>query len=167
MRIRNKTILVLNVVAYALILLPLKQLHLFDENYSTLSLNTRGYLYLFITGIVTGFIMAYETYHINNKNYAILMFLSLFCGTMIPHHVPYNLQGNLHLIFAYSGFTVMMIVTFMNILKKYNRYLINIYFLLIFELIFIYMHYGMINTIIEITIMTFNMFVNFYLYNKD
>ena len=166
MRIDSRKFSIVNLIAYVLFLLPLGRLDLFKENYSTLSLDTRGYFYLLFLGIVIGLLLAYETYHINNKEMATGMFLSLFLGTVIPHHIPYDLQGNLHLLFAYLGFAGIMSITFMNLIRYNNQYLINMYFLSLFSLAFLYMHYGMVNTLMEVIIMTLNLFVNYLLYKK-
>ena len=156
----------LNLIAYILFLLPIRRLDLFKENYSTLSLDTRGYLYLVFLGMIIGLLMAYETYFINGKQLAMIMFFSLFLGTIIPHHVPYNLQGNMHLLFSYIGFAGMMSITFVNLLKYDQQYLANMYFLSLFEFGFIYMQYGMVNTILEIVIMTMCMMFNYLVYRK-
>lgn len=166
MPISSKKLLLINIIAYILFLLPIGILDMFKENYSTLSLDTRGYLYLVFLGIITGLLMAYETYFINGKEMAIAMFFSLFIGTIIPHHVPYNLQGNMHLLFSYIGFAGMMIITFMNLLKSNNQYLTNMYFLSLFEFGFMYMQYGMVTTMLEIVIMSMCLLFNFILYKK-
>ena len=166
MQISSKKLLFINIVVYGLFLLPLIRLNLFNENYSTLSLDTRGYFYLLFLGIITGFVMSYETLNINDRKYAYLMFFSLLLGTVVPHHVPYDLQGNIHLFLSYAGFAGMMTVTYLNILGSSNEYLMNMYFLLLIELGFIYMQYGMVNTLMEIIIMSFNLFINFLLYKK-
>ena len=167
MKIRNsKIILIINLIVYMLFLLPIRKLNMFTENYSTLSLDTRGYLYLLFLGIIIGLLLAYETYFINGKMMAILMFFSLVLGTIIPHHVPYDIQGNMHLLFAYIGFAGMMSITYMNLLKQSNQYLINMYFLSFFEFGFIYMQYGMVTTVLEIVIMSMVMMFNYLVYKK-
>ena len=139
---------------------------MFKENYSTLSLDTRGYLYLFFLGVIIGLLLAYETYFINGKVLAIAVFFSLVLGTVIPHHVPYDLQGNVHLLLAYIGFAGMMSITYVNLLKQNNQYLTNMYFLSFFEFGFIYMQYGMVNTMLEIVIMSMVMLFNYLVYKK-
>ena len=158
--------MIVNLIFYGLFLLPLRRLDLFKENYSTLSLETRGYFYLLLLGIGIGFLMAYETYHISGRKIAAIMFFSLVLGTVIPHHVPYDFQGNMHLLFAYLGFAGMMSVTFMNLIITSNLHLINIYFLSIFILGLLYMLYGMVNTLMEVLIMSLNMYINYLLYKK-
>ena len=164
--ISAKKILIINVIVYILFLLPISRLDMFKENYSTLSLDTRGYLYLFFLGVIIGLLLAYETYFINGKILAISMFFTLVLGTVIPHHVPYDLQGNVHLLFAYIGFTGMMSITYVNLLKQNNQYLTNMYFLSFFEFGFIYMQYGMVNTMLEIVIMSMVMLFNYLVYKK-
>ena len=164
--ISTKKILIINVIVYILFLLPISRLDMFKENYSTLSFDTRGYLFLFFLGVIIGLLLAYETYFINGKILAIAMFFSLVLGTVIPHHVPYDLQGNMHLIFAYIGFAGMMSITYVNLLKQNNQYLTNMYFLSFFEFGFIYMQYGMVNTMLEIVIMSMVMLFNYLVYKK-
>lgn len=158
--------MIVNLIFYGLFLLPLRRLDLFKENYSTLSLETRGYFYLLLLGIGIGFLIAYETYYISGRKMAEFMFFSLALGTVIPHHVPYDLQGNMHLLFAYLGFAGMMSVTFMNLIITSNLHLINIYFLSIFILGLLYMRYGMVNALMEVLIMSLNMYINYLLYKK-
>ncbi|MBO7677058.1 MAG: hypothetical protein J6S49_06055 [Erysipelotrichaceae bacterium] len=153
-------------IVYILFLLPAGYLDLFHENYSTLSLDTRGYFYLLFLGIITGTLLSYETSLINTKRTGWLMFLSLVLGTLIPHHVPYDLQGNLHLLFAYGGFVIMMVITYMNIYRIYDQNLLNIYYFIIFICAILYIRYGMVNTLCEIIIMTFTMIINFILIEK-
>ena len=164
--ISAKKILIINVIVYILFLLPISRLDMFKENYSTLSLDTRGYLYLFFLGVIIGLLLAYETYFINGKVLAIAIFFSLVLGTVIPHHVPYDLHGNVHLFFAYIGFAGMMSITYVNLLKQNNQYLTNMYFLSFFEFGFIYMQYGMVNTMLEIVIMSMVMLFNYLVYKK-
>ncbi|MBR3250467.1 MAG: hypothetical protein IKF80_02040 [Erysipelotrichaceae bacterium] len=167
MKIRKtKKILIINLIVYILFLLPVSRLDMFKENYSTLSLDTRGYLYLLFLGILIGLLLGYETYFISGRNMAITIFASLVLGTIIPHHVPYDLQGNLHLLFSYTGFAGMMSITYINLLKQNNQYLINMYFLSFFEFAFIYMQYGMVTTVLEIVIMSMVLLFNYLAYKK-
>ena len=160
---RNNLVLILNIIVSILFLLPVKQLNLFNENYSTLSLSTRGYLYVLFLGILIGLLLAYETKHITNAVNALLIFLSLLTGTCIPHHVPYNLQGNLHMLFAYSGFAGLVIITLLNCkIKKYR----DIYLLFIFIAILLYIKFGMVNTLSEIIVMFSSLIINLFLYSK-
>ena len=72
----------------------------------------------------------------------------------------------MHLLFAYIGFAGMMSITYMNLLKKSNQYLINMYFLSFFEFGFIYIQYGMVTTVLEIVIMSMVMMFNYLVYKK-
>ncbi|MBQ1306803.1 MAG: hypothetical protein IIZ64_03245 [Erysipelotrichaceae bacterium] len=166
MRIRNKQLYILNVVAAVLLLIPLGRLQLFNENYSTLSLNTRGYLYLLMTGILCGLTLAYETSAIGGKKRAVWIFLGLFLGTLIPHHYPYDLQGNIHLFLAYSGFCIMIGVTYLNLFQSYRKRLTNIYVLSLAAAFVLYLQAGMVNTLSELIIMSATLGVNLLLYIK-
>lgn len=157
MRTRNKLVLI-NVLEAILFILPAFKLDLFKENYSTLSLNTRGYLYVLFLGISIGLLFSYETKIIKNKKNAILIFLSLLVGTIIPHHVPYNLQGNLHLLFAYIGFIGLASLSIINIF--YNKKLLSFYLLSLSFAVLIYMDSGMVNTLSEVIVMLSSMIVN-------
>ena len=162
---RNNLVTILNIIETVLFLLPVSILNLFTENYSTLSLTTRGYLYVLFLGISIGFLLAYETMKIsNNSVYSLVIFMSLLLGTCIPHQVPYRIQGNIHLIFAYIGFAGLVTITVLNCkIKKYR----DIYLLFIFISILIYLKYGMVNTLSEIIVMLSTLFINYYLYIKD
>ena len=166
MRTRNKLVLILNPLVYLLFLFPVRQLDLFKENYSTLSLNTRGYLYLFFLGIITGGLMGYETFSFAQKKRGIALFVSMLIGTMIPHHVPYNIQGNLHLIFGYLGFFGLMSITYLNVFEYGNKKLMNLYMIGVLISILLYIRYQMVTTLFEVIIMADCMFVNMYLYLK-
>lgn len=159
----NKLIIFLNLIVAVLLLVPVSELNLFEENYSTLSLTTRGYLYVLMLGILIGMLLGYETKIISNKVNGLCMFLSLIIGTIIPHHVPYNLQGNLHLLFAYIGFAGLVITTIINCrIKKYR----DIYLLFIFIGIILYLKFGMVTTISEIVVMIGTLFTNLLLVLK-
>ena len=80
---------------------------------------------LFI-GIIMGLLLGYETYVINNLKYGFIMFIALLIGVIVPHHYPYDLQGNIHLLLAYIGSFVSILITYMNIMKYNNRTLQNI-----------------------------------------
>ena len=155
---RNRLVIILNVIVSILFIIPTFKLNLLNENYSTLSLTTRGYLYVLFLGIIIGSLLSYETYIISkNKIRSLIMFLSLLVGTIIPHHVPYNLQGNLHLLFAYIGFTGMAISTIINI--KSTKYY-NVYLLFLVLAVTFYLKCGMVNTISEVIVMLSSLYFN-------
>lgn len=154
----KRTLILSNIILIILLLIPLNKIDLFNENYSTLSLTTRGYLYVLFFGIFSGVVLSYETYLINNnKKRSLFMFLSLFIGTIIPHHIPYNIQGNLHLLFAYVGFFGLVVITFINLTNKNSK---EIYLLLIMLSVVIYFYCGMVNTLSEIIVMVFSLMFN-------
>ena len=155
---RNSLVTILNIIETVIFLLPISKLNLFTENYSTLSLTTRGYLYVLFLGIVIGILLARETYIITkNITNSILMFLSLLIGTIIPHHVPYNLQGNLHLLFAYLGFVGLAILTIIN--TKYSKYS-KYYIMCLLISVLIYLKCGMVNTLSEVIVMLSSLAIN-------
>ena len=163
MKIQRKLINSLNLISIVLFLIPIFKLDLYQENYSTLSLSTRGYLYVLMLGVLIGSLLGLETSIITSKRNGILMFLSLLIGTVIPHHIPYNLQGNLHLLFAYIGFAGISILTILNIKEIKIK---NIYFLCLFLSITFYLKCGMVNTISEVIVMISTIIINYYLYIK-
>ena len=166
MKINSKFIVIFNLLIFFLFLLPSGKLDLFEENYSTLSLNARGYFFLLFLGISCGSIMAYETSFISGKRNALLLFVGLLMGTVVPHHVPYDLQGNLHLIFAYTGFFLLILVTYINSLYNTDPICRNILILMIAAVAMMYMRYMMVNTVSEIIIMMICMGINLFLYLK-
>ena len=166
MRIRNRLVCILNIIAVAMLLLPLGRLQLFNENYSTLSLNTRGYLYLLATGVLSGLTLALETLSISNRKRGILIFLGLFLASIIPHHYPYDAQGNIHLFLAYAGFCLMTGITCLNRLQSYRKTLINLYVLSLTAALTLYLKAGMVNTLSELIIMFSTLGINLFLYIK-
>ena len=159
MKIKRK-LLISNIVCTILFLLPVKELNLLNQNYSTLSLTTRGYLYDLFLGIIIGLLLYYENKLIHNK-YAILMPISLLVGVIIPHHIPYNLQGNLHLLFAYIGFFGLLTLTYL--ISFNNKKCRNLLTISLVVSILIYIRCGMVNTLSEIIVMLTIMFINLYL----
>ena len=160
-KITNNLVIISNVVLSILFIIPAFKLNLFDENYSTLSLTTRGYLFNLVLGILIGILLGYETYYISSKKNSLIIFMSLLIGTIIPHHVPYNFQGNLHLIFAYIGFFGLVSISLFNCKLSKVR---NMYLMLLSVAIFIYLRCGMVNTLSEVIVMISTLFVNMYNY---
>ena len=167
MRIRNRLICILNVIVAVMLFLPLGRLQLFNENYSTLSLNTRGYLYLLVTGVLCGLTLAYETLTVSNRKRSVLIFLGLFLASVVPHHYPYDAQGNIHLFLAYAGFSMMTVATYLNLFQSYRKSLINIYTLSLTAAFALYLKAGMVNTLSELIIMSATLGVNLILYIKN
>ncbi len=151
--------------AMVLLVMPLFVLDLFHENYSTLSLTTKGYFYVLVMGIVFALVLGYETYHLNRK-YWLYIFIASIAGTIVPHHVPYNLQGNIHLILAYLSFGVIAFITYMNVFTHYNRNLMNGFTLMLCILVICFMKFMMINIVAELFAMMYVLFANMYLYYK-
>lgn len=160
---RNKLIVFINLVITIFFLAPVRKISLLNENYSTLSLDTRGYLYVLSLGIVIGLLLAYETLKNSNRLVSITIFLSLLIGVIVPHQVPYGIRGNIHLLFAYLGFAGLVICTILNCkIKKYR----DIYLLFIFSAVLIYLKYGMVNALSEIIVMLGTLFVNLIIFIK-
>ncbi len=160
---RSGKLILINLLVYILFLLPLRRLDLYKENYSTLSLHTKGYLFLLFLGIITGALMGYETYKISGKRNGIILFVSMVLGTCIPHEVPYHLRGNMHLLFAYTGGFVLICMTYINLMRKYKKHLKEIFEFVLLLCFLIYMRYMMVNTLIEVLLMSVCMFINFIL----
>ena len=165
MRINSKIIAIFNLLVLGLLLLPLRQLDLFCENYSTLSLKTEGYLYLLFLGVMCGILCGYETMKIHSARNGIIVFFSLLSGVLIPHHVPYDLQGNLHLLLAYLSASVFTAMTFLNIQKDMRHPLLyGILMLGACAAAVSYMQAMMVNCLSELVLMSVLLFINFYLY---
>lgn len=162
-RNNNSLVILLNVIVTVLFLLQVTKLDLFSENYSTLSLTTRGYLYVLSLGIIIGILLGYETAKVSNAFRGLLMFGFMLIGVIIPHHVPYNLQGNLHLMCAYIGFAGLVTITFLNCRIKKLR---DLYILPLFVAILIYLKYGMVNTLSEVIVMLSSLLINLLCYVK-
>ena len=165
MRISNKTVIFWNLAVLIQFLLPLKKLDLFQENYSTLSLNRSGYLYLLTLGISIGILCAYETMHIHSERNGYLVFFSLILGVIVPHHVPYDFQGNLHLLFAYLSASAFTALTYLNIQKDMcHPKLFGILMLGITAAILSCLKAGMVGSLSEAILMCTLLFINCYLY---
>ncbi|MCR4855183.1 MAG: hypothetical protein K5908_03350 [Erysipelotrichaceae bacterium] len=166
MQTRTKLILC-NILTVILFLLPVIELDLFKENYSTLSLQTRGYLFLLFLGILTGSVMAYETFHISGRKNARILLMAMILGTIVPHHVPYDLQGNIHLFLAYVSFFVLICITYFNTMFSTKMRYRNIMIFCLLSVSLLYMRYMMINTLCEIIIMLCCMGIDLSLYLKQ
>ena len=172
MKIKQKQINNISLLVIAVIFIAVStRLDLFKENYSTLSLSTKGYFLFLFMGLLAGIVLAYNTYLISGKKYALLMFIALLLGTIIPHDITYNLQGNLHLLNAYLGFVLMEVVMFINVYKysfiNYKKSKTISYILIISLIIAFlsYTRYMCVNTLSELIVMLTNLFV-VYLINK-
>lgn len=172
MKIKQKQINNISLLVIAVIFIAVStRLDLFKENYSTLSLSTKGYFLFLFMGLLAGIVLAYNTYLISGKKYALLMFIALLLGTIIPHDITYNLQGNLHLLNAYLGFVLMEVVMFINVYKysfiNYKKSKTISYILIISLIIAFlsYTRYMCVNTLSELVVMLTNLFV-VYLINK-
>ncbi len=117
-------------------------------------------MFLFFLGIVTGLLMGYETVRISGRKIGILMFLCLILGTCIPHEVPYHLRGNLHLLFAYAGGFGMSAITLLNLYRRFDKRLQDLYVFLLFLCFLLYLRFMMVNTLIEILLMSTCLFCN-------
>ena len=166
MKTRDKILLIINIIFLVLFLIPLRYLDLYKENYSTLSLNTRGYLYLLFLGIFAGMILGYETYVISNWKRAFIIFISVLMGVIIPHHYPYDLQGNIHLFLANLGFILLIATVFINIWYSYDSRILTFFILSLLASLVFYLRYAMVNTISEIIIMSSCLMISYYLYLK-
>ena len=168
MRIRrNNKILFINLLVWVLFLLPTLKLDLLKENYSTLSLHTKGYLFLLFLGILTGSLMGYETYKISSKKNGIYLFLCMVLGTCIPHEVPYHLRGNLHLLFAYIGGFVLIALTYVNLYKRNDIRRISLFHFVLLFCFLIYMRHMMVNTLIEVVLMSICLYLNYVSFQQN
>ena len=104
--------------------------------------------------------MGYETCKISGKRNGLLMFLCLVLGTCIPHEVPYHLRGNLHLLFAYAGGFGMSAITLLNLYRRFDKRLQDLYVFLLFLCFLLYLRFMMVNTLIEILLMIASLFCN-------
>ena len=141
----------------------MSKLDLFKENYSTLSLNTRGYFYLLFIGTLIGLILYYETRKLNKK-YSLIILISMIIGVIVPHHVPYNLQGNIHLLFSYTSSFIVISITLSNIFRFIK--LTNTFIFGVFIAILSIFRYSMVSTLCEVILMSFILFCNLYAYIK-
>ena len=97
--------------------------------------------------------MAYETSLIAGRKAGLIVFAAMFLGTMIPHHVPYDFQGDLHLLLAYTGFFVLILSTYRNTFLAGKDLYGRVLMLVLCAAVLLYMRYMMVNTLAEIIIM--------------
>ena len=91
----------------------------------------------------------------------------MILGTIVPHHVPYNFQGDLHLFLAYTSFFVLIVITYFNAMHRNNPLYRNLLFLSLFASFLLYLHYLMVNTLIEILIMLTCLSIDLFLCLKS
>ena len=166
MRITVKIIRALNFLMAVLFVLPLFRLDLFKENYSTLSFDTRGYLYLLLLGLSSGFLLAYETAMIAGRKKGILMFVTMMIGVIVPHHYPYDLQGNIHLLLAYLSFAMLIILTFSNITMAHCRKLYDLLYFMLGLVAMLYIRFAMVTALSELIIILVSLYLNYQCYTK-
>jgi len=166
----NKIVKIANFLLVTAYLVVASTLDPFKENYSTLSLEVKGYLLFVALGILTGLLLGYETLRINGKNQAIIMFLALLIGTVVPHNISYNLQGNLHMFNAYGGFTIMMIINLSNLYKCYflnykkSKHLFLVLMFAFLIALYFYLDKMMVNTVSEVLIICATLYDNYQMY---
>ena len=158
MKINNRLLIILNLFVYVIFLFIGKDLDPFTENYSTLSLNSKSYLLLLVCGILIGLLLAYETSIIKNKSIGLIMFVLMLMGVIIPHHVPYNFQGNMHLLFGYISCFGVTALTYYNI--YHDSTLRSILISAITMMLVTYMKYMMVTTAGEFALMSAIMLCN-------
>lgn len=169
MKIRKRIIRYAILIVACMYLLIASKLELFLENFSTLSLTTKGYLLFLFMGIVTGILNYIVTLKVSSKKHAIIVFMSLLIGTIMPHDISYNLQGNLHMFNAYLGFVGLEIITYINIynyslINKKTNYLKLIFIFCLFMAIYLYSLRMFVNTLAELIIILSNLFILFVIY---
>jgi len=171
MRIKrnNRLAIILTIIDICLFVIVSSKLDLHYENYSTLSLTTKGYFIFLFMGVITGFTLAYETRFISNLKHGIIIFLALLIGTIIPHDISYGLQGNLHLLNAYGGFFMLVYVSFVNIYYygltnlKQSRIICFIYLLCICLAIYLYMDKLFVSTLCELIVIISTLLLDLFL----
>lgn len=91
----------------------------------------------------------------------------MIIGVIIPHHIPYNLQGNMHLICAYIGLVGIVSITYINIYNSIRfRKLLSIYSFCLFCALLVFLKVNMVNSLSEIIVMLSTLFINNFLYKK-
>lgn len=166
MRISNRKIIFINLLTAVLFLAAAAKQDLLQENYSTLSLHTKGYFILLGLGILTGALMGYETMRISGRKSGAIQFFSLLAGTIVPHEFPYRFRGHIHLLLAYAGGFGLLAITFFNLLHDSRNCLRSVFALSVTAAVLLYMKYMMVNTLSEIVIMLMCMYVNLAVYLK-
>ena len=88
------------------------------------------------------------------------MFITMMIGVIIPHHYPYDLQGNIHLILAYVSFAGRYLLTFSNIKNYPDKTLHNILFGMLGIVAVMYIYFGMVTSISELIIILCCLYIN-------
>ncbi len=160
MKISARALKIFNLLTLLLFLLPAGRLDPFKENYSPLSLKAEGHLFLLFLGLATGLVMGCETWKISGKRNGVIVLIAMILGTAIPHHVPYDLQGNLHLLFGYCSFAVLICITYLNALRSRKRIYLDLITMTVLASALLYMRCMMVSTLSEILIMAACLFID-------
>jgi len=166
---RNSIAITLTLLSITLFILVATKLDMHNENYSTLSLTTKGYFLFLFMGLIAGFTLAYETRFIANKKCALLVFLALLIGTIIPHDISYGIQGNLHLFNAYLGFFILVFASLINIYyfrlssKRISNIVLYIYLLCIVCAIYLYLDKLFVSTLCELIVIISTLLMDLFL----
>jgi len=147
-----------------LLLYPLRKLDLLKQNFSTLTLQKSGYLYLLRIGFYIAFLLFHEMKSLLKTKAAMFLFLSFIMGILIPHHVPYDLQGNLHLFFAYASAFLVSVITYLTIEYFQQQQLKSFFIMAVFLVALLYMKNAFVNTLSEIILMFSILIVYLILY---
>ena len=145
-----------------LLLLPAGRLDLFHENYSTLSMNVGGRLYLLAVCLSAAVLLYLETRHIG-AGYALITAAATAFSTLIPHHVPYDIQGNLHLFLAYACSFVIVASTYRGLFVTGMKKAADVFTLLLMVVPVSYMRHMMVTlfaeTVMVWAVLIFNLLI--------
>ena len=87
----------------------------------------------------------------------------MYLGTLISHHLPYDLQGDLHLLFACGGGFALVSCTLLNVLEQGDRKLLSLYELLLAAALLIYIRLFRTSVLSELLIIVSSMLTTYLL----
>ena len=156
MIINNKTYVLLLIIDLILLTLGIINQDIYYNNYSYYESFTSGYLYLLLIAIISSILMAYVSNYLSNKKVAYIAFFSFIIATIIPSTIDQStILANIHLIFAYIGFSLSLLFTIINLyyFQIYNPSKAKIFVLMLFIILttslYFYLDKMMINFISE------------------
>lgn len=156
MIINNKTYVLLLIIDFILLTLGIINQDIYYNNYSYYESFTSGYLYLLLIAIISSILMAYVSNYLSNKKVAYIAFFSFIIATIIPSTIDQStILANIHLIFAYIGFSLSMFFTIINLYffqiydSKKSKIFIFLFFIILVLSLYFYLDKMMINFISE------------------
>ena len=157
-----------NLLLIFLLLYSVRHIHPFHENYSTLSLTSRGYWELLIIGILSGISFALAADNLQGRRWALITFAAFLSACILPYSLTDQILADIHVFLAYSGFFLAGVSVLRNILSlsddRLQKVLINIYSLILMAALTSYLIFLCVNAFSEQVFMIGSILINTHLF---